>query len=1581
MANVDVTANFAQDTIDLQISKIDNPDPVAYGEDLVYTLRVTNNGTSDATSVIVTDNISPYLVYVSSSKPGSVNATSDNSSGLPVWSIQWDIGDLAVGANASLDIVTTLRPEILLFSLVGFTIGSIDNTATVTGYEIDTDPSNNTANVTTEILGTDLEITKVDVKDPVGLSDNFTWIITVTNHGPLDAENVTVIDAYSANFMGTYSANFTEILEINPSTGSVNETMPQWIDDIYYGSNISSIIPISQNSSSSMPESIMYWNIGYLASNSSANLTITGRLNPVIFGPDMEIFEALIRLMSLMGSGGFPFDLSVELLNEAAVISMVMESDASNNNANECTTITSDIPLPEADLEILKSGSPDPVAPDGTITYTVTVKNNGPEDATGVFVMDAWPETMLLSPITADTTTGTANQSPPDWLVDLANLLGGSITQPGTEALYWEVGDLPNGASANLTFSASINATLATQMQYLENTAIVMGLVNDPSSGIMSSNSNNMVMVYTGLGMADLAITKTDTPDPVAFSDNFTYTVTVSNNGPTIASGVEVIDTLPTDVTFISANTSQGTATYAGGNVTWSVGDLEVNATANMKIYVAAPEDEEVDIIVTNTATVIGSFPDPKLNNNATSENTTVTSSESFDLVITKTDNPDPVAISENITYVLTVENLGPADAESFSISDTLPAGTTFQEAIPSPSGNTSANDFYWNIEHLAHGDSVNITVVVQAPNQTGTISNYAEIVGELPEVNYANNEVTENTTVANATDADLEITKIDIPDPVDSEKELSYILTVKNNGPADASGVNVTDILPNGVTFLNTVSSQGTAVHSSNNVTWNVGDLSKGDSANLSISVLSPVVSGTINNTATVSGLENDPVKENNTASTDTTVVRSIIIIPTDLLFLKYDTPDPLRIGDTLTYTLTVNNNSPVDAENVTVIDDLATTFMAGVTYQSSSTQTGTANYSSGNITWDIGYLASGDSAKLTVLVTAPQTDCYIMNIAKITADPVVIGDENDIYVNVIPFSNIAIAVTKVTSEELIPDIHVKPESIDFGDVYVGSTSSSGIVTVSNQGNYDLNITNVSIDNDQFKIIANNLAGHILTPGSSETMSLRFSPAAYGTQTGKMTITSNDPDENLVTVTLAGTGASRGGGGAEQPVFTVDFLGEITTGLVSSDGTLLEDIVAPSPDGTHVIEFEKGTRASADGAIITYITIREAEAPELPENTVLVEKAYDFSPSGTEFNQQVSLTLGYDVNSLPLRIKSLGTAYYTEDEWTFLVKETSGLAELGKITAPVEHFTVFALLAEVSPPLPTLIPGIMFTVDFLGNITTGRVSEDGTLLQDLVATSPDGAHVIEIEKGTRAFDNENKTVTYIGIREADIIPDLPPNTVLVGKAYEFSPSGTEFNQPIRLILGYDVNNLPLNITSLGTAYYTAEDGWMFLVKETSGLAELGKVTAQVEHFTVFALLGQSAEPAAFRLSNLSITASERKIFTGVSYFIRRGETATISVDVTNEGQQEGIYSATLKVNERDVETKKVTLSPGETRTVSFTFKADERGKYLVQIGDLNGDHFNELWINWWLWAGSLGVFGLLLWGIWKFVIRRGAAE
>jgi hypothetical protein len=172
---------------------------------------------------------------------------------------------------------------------------------------------------------------------------------------------------------------------------------------------------------------------------------------------------------------------------------------------------------------------------------------------------------------------------------------------------------------------------------------------------------------------------------------------------------------------------------------------------------------------------------------------------------------------------------------------------------------------------------------------------------------------------------------------------------------------------------------------------------------------------------------------------------------------------------------------------------------------------------------------------------------------------------------------------------------------------------------------------------------------------------------------------------------------------------------------------------------------------------------------------------------------------------------------------------------------------TITATLGSLSDTATiTWIPGELayFTVDFLGNITKEQISSDGRLIGSLEARSPDGTHVLELEMGMRALDDEGNIVTLVEIRLAET-PELPSNTVLVGHAYDFRPSGTAFDKQVRITLGYDVAQLPEHVTSVALAYYTTESGWTNLKPESGSIAELGKLTALTDHFTIFAVLAE----------------------------------------------------------------------------------------------------------------------------------------
>lgn len=123
------------------------------------------------------------------------------------------------------------------------------------------------------------------------------------------------------------------------------------------------------------------------------------------------------------------------------------------------------------------------------------------------------------------------------------------------------------------------------------------------------------------LSGTDLAVTQTDSPDPVNVASPLNYQLLVSNNGPDPATGVTVVDTLPAGVTFQSASSTQGSCSESGGIVTCVLGPMAAGANATINVTVTAPV---ITGTITNSAIVSGNEPDPIAGNNASNEATTV---------------------------------------------------------------------------------------------------------------------------------------------------------------------------------------------------------------------------------------------------------------------------------------------------------------------------------------------------------------------------------------------------------------------------------------------------------------------------------------------------------------------------------------------------------------------------------------------------------------------------------------------------------------------------------------------------------------------------------------------------------------------------------------------------------------------------------------------------------------------------------------------------------------------------------------------------------------------------------------------
>jgi uncharacterized repeat protein (TIGR01451 family) len=343
---------------------------------------------------------------------------------------------------------------------------------------------------------------------------------------------------------------------------------------------------------------------------------------------------------------------------------------------------------------------------------------------------------------------------------------------------------------------------------------------------------------------------------------------------------------------------------------------------------------------------------DPDSSNNSDTITTTVQTEA--DLQVSKTDTPDPVVAGETLSYSLAISNNGPSDAGGITITDTLPTGVSFASA--SPGCSESAGLVTCTLAGLSSGANLARTIVVTVNSATtGLLSNSVEISGNQFDPDSSNNSDTITTTVQ--TEADLQVSKSDTPDPVVAGETLSYSLAISNNGPSNAGGITITDTLPTGVSFAS--ASPGCS-QSAGVVTCTLAGLSSG--ANLARTIVVTVNSATtaiLTNNVEIRGNQFDPDSSNN-SDLITTTVNAVA----DLQVSKTDTPDPVVAGETLSYSLAISNNGPSDAGGITITDTLPT----GVSFASASPG---CSQSAGVVTCTLAGLSSGANLARTIVVT----------------------------------------------------------------------------------------------------------------------------------------------------------------------------------------------------------------------------------------------------------------------------------------------------------------------------------------------------------------------------------------------------------------------------------------------------------------------------------------------------------------------------------------------------------------------------------------------------------------------------------
>jgi uncharacterized repeat protein (TIGR01451 family) len=416
-----------------------------------------------------------------------------------------------------------------------------------------------------------------------------------------------------------------------------------------------------------------------------------------------------------------------------------------------------------ADLSVTKSGNPASVTVGQNVTFTLTVTNNGPDPAAAT-LNDVLPASFNF--------------------VSLAAPAGWMCTTPAAGAT-----GTVNCTNTGLSSGASDVFTLiitATAAGIIGNTTSVSTGANDPVAGNNSATANTTVTSPE----ADVAVTKMDSPDPINLGQgNITYTLVVTNNGPGSASNVMLTDTLPMGVTFVSVMPAAPICAQAAGVVTCNVGNLAAMGSMTITIIVTPTAAGTL----TNNASVTATETDPTPANNMVSAQTTV--NPSADLSVTKTDSPDPVIVNNNLTYTLTVNNSGPSAATTVSLTDTLPANTTFQSITPAMGWNCvtpavgAGGTVTCAIANFASGAAAAIFTLVVRPTAAGMLSNTATIGSAVFDPSNANNSNTAMTTV-NPAPPDFSVSVSPTTATVDSGQAAMATVTVTPNPAPFASAV-----------------------------------------------------------------------------------------------------------------------------------------------------------------------------------------------------------------------------------------------------------------------------------------------------------------------------------------------------------------------------------------------------------------------------------------------------------------------------------------------------------------------------------------------------------------------------------------------------------------------------------------------------------------------------------------------------------------------------------------------------------------------------------------------------------------------
>uniref|UniRef100_UPI0026131A4C T9SS type B sorting domain-containing protein n=1 Tax=uncultured Aquimarina sp. TaxID=575652 RepID=UPI0026131A4C len=680
----DITIN---NEVDLVVAKtVDNATPDE-GDTINYTITVTNNGPARAMAVSITDQLPTGVTYVSDTPS---QGTYDDATGV------WTIGDIDDSTVVNLILEATVD--------VGTSDDTITNT--VTGVTLDQTDNDTTPDDPSEDIVVNNEVDLVIAKTVDNATpdegDTINYTITVTNNGPARATTVSITDQLPVGVtyisdtpsQGTYddatgiwtvgdmdNGNVvTLILEATVDAETSGDTITNTVTGVTLDQTDNDITPDDPS------EDIIINNevdlvITKTVDNATpdeggtVNYTITVTNNGPARATTVSITDQLpvgVTYISDTPSQGTYDDATgiwtVGDMDNGNVVTLILEAtvDAGTSNDTITNTVTGvtldqtdtnttpDDPSEDItvnnDTDLVISKTIDNSTPNEgeTITYTITVTNNGVAQATALVVNDPLPAGVTY-----------ASDAPSQ---------GNYAPASGD----WDVGTLNNGATATIDIQVSVDA--GTSGDTIINAITVTSDQNDPDT-----TNNDLEETIMVTNIADLVISKTVDDNNPNEGDTINYSIIVRNDGTEQATQLTVNDLLPAGITYVSDAPTTGTYDNVTGD--WVIGTLDAGVTAILTIT-ATVDTGTSGTTINNVITFTMDQTDPDLTNNDLEEEINVVSD--IDLVVSKSIvEPGPYVLGGIYTYSITIANSGPAQATNVAITDQLPTGITYISDIP----------------------------------------------------------------------------------------------------------------------------------------------------------------------------------------------------------------------------------------------------------------------------------------------------------------------------------------------------------------------------------------------------------------------------------------------------------------------------------------------------------------------------------------------------------------------------------------------------------------------------------------------------------------------------------------------------------------------------------------------------------------------------------------------------------------------------------------------------------------------------------------------------------------------------------